>query len=219
MNWLDLLVFQSTDCRKLDLNQYYYFNCAQLKYCAIYTISTYRRCYRTTFSASFKRSLHCYCRISVCRTFGRALLSLSVNAHLLMLLLLWRKLQVSILLTFLRRPNCLANSPLCQHWVNFHKVGLVDETLLKHTQQILGGFRHTWLWQIKYNALYRQRKNALFWHPPADSNYARLVINQPSTQSSEGMHPRLSEASFAKPDNFILVRPLVPCHYFKVNKV
>ena len=33
------------------------------------------------------------------------------------------------------------------------------------------------------------------------------------------MHPRLSEASFAKSDKFILVRPLVPCHYFKVNKV
>ena len=62
-------------------------------------------------------------------------------------------------------------------------------------------------------------KNTLFWHPPVDSNYARLAIKQPSTQSSEGMHPRLSEASFAKPDKFILVRSLVPCHCFKVNKV
>ena len=62
-------------------------------------------------------------------------------------------------------------------------------------------------------------KNTLFWHPPADSNCARLAIKQPSTQSSEGMYPRLSEASFAKPDKFILVRSLVPCHYFKVNKV
>ena len=62
-------------------------------------------------------------------------------------------------------------------------------------------------------------KNTLFWHPPADSNYAQLVINQLSTQSSEGMHPRLSEVSFAKSDSFILVRPLVPCHFFIVNKV
>lgn len=62
-------------------------------------------------------------------------------------------------------------------------------------------------------------KNALLWHPPVDSNYAQLVISQPSTQSSEGMHPRLSEVSFAKSDNFILVRSLVPCHYFIVNKV
>ena len=62
-------------------------------------------------------------------------------------------------------------------------------------------------------------KNALLWHPPVDSNYAQLVINQLSTQSSEGMHPRLSEASFAKPDKFMLVRSLAPCHCFKVNKV
>ena len=62
-------------------------------------------------------------------------------------------------------------------------------------------------------------KNALLWHPPVDSNYAQLVINQLSTQSSEGMHPRLSEVSFAKPDKFMLVRSLAPCHCFKVNKV
>ena len=64
----------------------------------------------------------------------------------------WWKLQVPTLLAFLRRPNGLANRSLCQHWVNFHKVGLVNETL-KHTQQMLDSFHHTRLWWVKYSTL------------------------------------------------------------------